>query len=302
MASLRGALRRLIRPMDPWLARAGEGARVRVDPYRSHRILLDFAPSASSHPRWGYGRPPHPRINELLAVHRERYAEQLELLLTYRDDLLRIPLGADHDGQLCWLNAWLPGLDVISLYGYVRSLAPSRYVEIGSGTSNMVAHLARTDGGSGTVITSIDPQPRRDIDRYCDVVVRQPLELVDQRLFASLQAGDMVFLDGSHRIFAASDMTVFYLEILPELPPGVIVGIHDILWPDDYLPEWREYWFSDQYLLGAYLLAEAAWIDPLLASNYVSLHPELQAILSPLWDVLPGVDRRGFAYWFTVKR
>jgi hypothetical protein len=302
MATLKEVIKRAIRPMDRWLARRGEKARLRVDPLHRHRILLDYAPSASPQPRWGYGKPPHVRMFNLMAAHHERYGVQLNSFLEFRQDLLRIPLHADRDGQLCWVNTWLPGLDIISLYSYVRGRDPSRYVEIGSGTSTMVAHMARTDSGGSVEITSIDPHPRHDIDHYCDVVVRSPLELVDQGIFASLRAGDIIFLDGSHRIFTASDMTVFYMEVLPELPQGVVVGIHDILWPDDYLPEWQEYWFSEQYVLGAYLLAGAPWIDPLLASSYVSSQPALQEILLPYWDALPGVDRRGSLYWFTVTR
>jgi len=226
------------------------------------------------------------------------------MILSFKDDLLAIDLWPTAPGQPCWRNDWLLGLDTASLYGLLRHWNPRHYVEIGSGNSTMVAARARSDGGLDTTITSIDPQPRAEIDRVCDRVVREPLELVDLSLFKELSSGDVVFVDCSHRVFTNSDVTTFYLDVLPELPGGVFVGIHDVLWPDDYLPEWREYWFSEQYLLGAFLLAETPWLRPILACNYVSGRPDLAAILDPIWKHLApsGVDTRGFAFWFRVAR
>ena len=45
-----------------------------------------------------------------------------------------------------------------------------------------------------------------------------------------------------------------YLEILPLLNKGVIVHVHDIFTPKDYLNEWfgQNFW-NEQYLLEAFL-------------------------------------------------
>lgn len=48
---------------------------------------------------------------------------------------------------------------------------------------------------------------------------------------------DVVFLDGSHRVFMNNDASVFFLDGLPRLPPGVLVGVHDIFLPEDYGPD-----------------------------------------------------------------
>jgi hypothetical protein len=68
------------------------------------------------------------------------------------------------------------------------------------------------------------------------------------------------------------------------------------------VPEWATYWFSEQYVLGAYLLAETPWLVPLLAGNYVSGHPDLSKVLDPLWKepALAGVDKRGFCLWLRI--
>jgi hypothetical protein len=91
-------------------------------------------------------------------------------------------------------------------------------------------------GGLETSITSVDPEPRREVDALCQHTIRRPLEEVDVAVFDNLQPGDIVFMDGSHRVFTNSDSTVFFLDILPRLGDGVVVGIHDIFLPFDYPP------------------------------------------------------------------
>jgi predicted O-methyltransferase YrrM len=265
-------------------------------------VGLDFAPSAADAPRYGWGRPPHARLADLLARDRATYRGELEAILEYQADLARIATGPADTLEPTWIQSpvWLLGLDSASLYALVRGRAPRRYVEVGSGTSTKFVARAKRDGGLSTHVTSIDPQPRADIDRICDVVIRRPLELADLAVFEGLEAGDMVFLDGSHRAFMNSDATVFFLDVLPALAPGVIVGIHDILLPWDYPPEWSERYYSEQYLLAAALLAEDARLRPLLPCHYVSTDAELSGLLEPLWNSLDGIDRRGFAFWLAI--
>src|SRR5690606_25710011 len=125
-------------------------------------------------------------------------------------------------------------------HGMLSEHRPARFFEIGSGNSTRVAHHARTSAHIPIEIVSIDPYPRADIDRFCDRILRQPLEHVDLALFDELRPGDVLFFDGSHRVLQNSDVTVFFLEILPRIPFGTIVQIHDITLPWDYPAEWRE--------------------------------------------------------------
>ena len=276
----------------------------RLNPYWHHVIRLDHPPAAERRPRYGYGRPAHARIAEYLKRHDDVFRAEVAALASYADDLARIPVIPGTPGEPCWINPWLLGLDTVSLYGYVRRRAPKRYVEVGSGQSTLVVDRARRDGQLPTRITSIDPNPRADVDPACDDIIRQPLETVPIDALLDVEAGDMVFVDASHRVFTNSDMVAFYLDVLPELPEGVLVGIHDILWPDDYLPEWSDFWFSEQYLLAAWLLGGGRGIAPVLAANYVSQTPALAAGLEPVWQRVgaEGLDRRGFCFWFDVRR
>ena len=51
------------------------------------------------------------------------------------------------------------------------------------------------------------------------------------------------------------DVLFEYLELLPTLNSGVIIHIHDIFTPKDYLDEWLEasFFWNEQYLLEAFL-------------------------------------------------
>jgi hypothetical protein len=265
-------------------------------------ITLNYPPSADPSPRWGYGKPEHTRIASYLARFEDRYRQQLSRVAAYADDLAQVPLRPTAPGRPYWLSQYLPGLDAALLYSTLRDLDPKRYVETGSGISTTFVAQAKRDGSLRTRITSIDPSPRAEIDALCDDVIRQPYELT-QGVYDALEPGDVVFVDNSHRVFTNSDATAFLLDALPGLPKGVRVGIHDILLPSDYLPAWSGYWFSEQYLLAAYLIAEASFIDPVLAGGYCTTRPELLALTDPLFDRLTGddpVDRRAFTFWFTT--
>src|SRR5207244_392077 len=117
-----------------------------------------------------------------------------------------------------WVNGFIPALDAISLYGLVAIHRPRHYIEIGSGNSTRFVRQAVRDHKLETRIVSIDPEPRVKVDGLCDVPLRQPLGEIDLSIFSGLQQGDIVFIDGSHRVFQNSDATVFLTEVVPSLP------------------------------------------------------------------------------------
>jgi hypothetical protein len=210
---------------------------------------------------------------------------------------------SDDATQPSWVNNWLPGLDSVALYSLLCLSNPKRFVEIGSGNSTKFARRAILDQGLRTQITSIDPHPRAQIDLICDNVIRQPLEDADLTLFDELQNGDVLYIDGSHRCFPNSDVTVTFLEVLPRLRDGVFVEFHDISLPYDYSPMLAERYYSEQYLLAVYILAENNKFKIVLPNSFVSEDMELCDILNPLWDEskMTGVEKYGGSFWIQVK-
>lgn len=198
-----------------------------------------------------------------------------------------------------WSNPWLPPLDGATLYGLIATRRPSLYMEVGSGFSTKFARLAIRDHGLDTVIVSIDPQPRAEVDALCDEVVRAPYEEIDLDLLDRLGPGDMLFVDNSHRAFTNSDVTVFFTETLPYLRSGVIYGVHDTFIPHDYPPEWNDRFYAEQYLLMSYLLGGAAGDRIELPVHHVATTPDLAAALAPAWPAA-SVDRStlvGGGFW-----
>jgi hypothetical protein len=261
-------------------------------------IALDYPVHPQS--RYGHGRPPHPQLATMVEAHRASYRETLASWTALAGDFARIPLEAEAASEPHWRNGWLEGLDAAALYAFIAHTKPVRYVEIGSGHSTRFARRAVGDHGLQTTITSIDPHPRAEIDAICDRVVRSGLEAADLSLFDDLVAGDIVFFDGSHRVFTNSDVTVFFLDVLPRLAAGVLVQVHDIYLPDDYPPHLHDRYYSEQYLLAAYLLGAGGDIEVVLPNAFVSGHAELRGIVEAAWGEAPmnAIEPRGASFWF----
>lgn len=180
---------------------------------------------------------------------------------------------------------------------------PKRYVEVGSGNSKKVVAKAKSEHTTGTRIISIDPHPRAEIDHLADEVIREPFEKIDLSVLNQLEAGDVLFIDNSHRILPNSDSMVFFLEILPNLQEGVIVQIHDVYLPYDYPQFMCDRAYSEQYGLAFYLLSNPSKFVTLLPNFYVSEHATLSGILNEIWTHpnLKGVEKQGGSYWFEVR-
>ena len=107
-------------------------------------------------------------------------------------------------------------------------------------------------------------------------VLCQKIEQMDNQLLLELEKDDILFIDSSHVIRPQGDVLCEYLEILPILKPGVMVHIHDIFTPRDYLDHWLidevKLW-NEQYLLEAFLSCNSQF-EIIAALNFLSYrHP-----------------------------
>jgi hypothetical protein len=263
-------------------------------------IVLEYP--VDTRPRWTEQRP-HPYLHEHISRNRAQYAERLRSFLAFTEYFRRIPArpAADHPaGEPSWANGWLPALDSIALYALLAQHNPRHFVEVGSGNSTKFARRAIRDHRLQTRITSIDPSPRAEIDALCDQVIRKPAEEIEVDTFDVLGPGDILFIDSSHRTLMNSDVTMLFLEVLPRLEPGVLVQVHDITLPCDYPAHWASRFYSEQYLLAAYLLGAGTNADIIMPCAFASDDPELRSILSPIWsaDWMSGAEPHGGSFWF----
>lgn len=267
-------------------------------------LFLDY--KVDFKPRYGHGKPAHQNLYKIVDTNRANYKNLINKALLLKDKIWTIQgSGKETDSaKPSWNNGFLPGLDIIGIYTVISEFKPRKYIEIGSGNSTKVAYKAKTEQNIETEIVSIDPMPRAEIDNLADKVIREPFEDIDLNILDELNENDILFVDNSHRILPNSDAMVFYLEILPRLKKGVIVHIHDIYIPYDYPQFMCDRFYSEQYGLAMYLLANPEKYDTILPNYFISEDKELSDLISPIWnhDHLNGVEKHGGSYWIRIKK
>lgn len=283
------AIRRLREERDALLARAATDGRLIVTdyPYDPHKRPIEDAAGGK-------------RLIARLTAEEDRYAATLRGIAQHVAPLLRIPRSQDDPTRPFWANIWFPPFDGASLYGLIAERSPQRFIEVGSGISTRFARQAINDWDLQTRIVSIDPHPRSEIDTLCDEVVRSRMEEVSREFWEGIGPNDLLFVDNSHRCFPNSDVTVFFVEVMPALQTGTIWGLHDIFLPWDYPEEWRNRFYNEQYLLLTYLLGGSGGDEIILPVAWATSQPRLHNILDALWtreDLFRGVGTHGGCFW-----
>jgi hypothetical protein len=245
-------------------------------------------------------------INQLLQASEASFLEQIERILSFEKDLVQFKKRSDEPNALLpgWNNGYLPGLDMAALFTFVAHHKPNRYVEVGSGNSTLVAAAAKSQYSPLTEITSIDPYPRAEIDQLSQVILREPFETLEKKdILNSLESGDMLFIDNSHRVLPNSDATVFFLEWLPKLADGVMVQIHDIYLPWDYPQNMCERAYSEQYMLAMAILSNPKRYKPIFPAFWISEQPKLSQKLESIWNHpnTRGVEPHGGSFWIQIN-
>jgi hypothetical protein len=157
-------------------------------------------------------------------------------------------------------NDQFSNIDARSLFVFLRELRPDRVIEVGSGFSSLLmADVNARFLGSATRLQCVEPYPRAFLKDpgYGFELFESKVEDIPLDFFESLQAGDFLFIDSSHVSKTGSDVNYLFFEILPRLPAGVVVHVHDIFLPRDYPYQWvvndNRSW-NEQYVLQAYLM------------------------------------------------
>jgi len=256
-------------------------------------------------PRYGHGLPAHEELYSIIDAGREKYRELLTKALKYKNafwDIQDAKYETDTNKPV-WNSGFLPVLDVIGIYTIIAEFKPRRYIEVGSGNSTKVAYKAVKEQSLSTEIISIDPVPRAEIDNLANTIIRKPFETIDLQILDQLEENDILFIDNSHRILPNSDSMVFYLEVLPRLKKGVIVHIHDIYLPYDYPQFMCDRFYSEQYGLAMYLLANPKKYEPLLPNYFIAEDKELAGIIAPVWEHknLMNVEKHGGSFWLRIN-
>jgi hypothetical protein len=197
-------------------------------------------------------------------------ANQLELLSNlapFASEFAEVSQSLNVTGTYFRNNSRFGAGDAEYWYCILRHLKPKRIIEVGSGFSTMLAarallsnHMA--DDSYDCTHTCIEPYEVPWLESANVHVVRNRLQDVDLKLFASLDVNDILFIDSSHIIRPQGDVLTTMLQILPTLNPGVVVHIHDIFSPRDYPEKWivdEVRLWNEQYLVEAFLSHNQDW-------------------------------------------
>lgn len=189
--------------------------------------------------------------------------QQLEILkgLNFSDELVKMPFDKTADLKYYFNNSvFLSGDSEIS-YGMIRHFKSRKIIEIGSGLStlmtlNAIQKNKEEDANYNCEMICVEPFEHKWLDKLDIKLVRSMVEDVDISLFDKLEKNDILFIDSSHMIKPQGDVLFLFLHVLPKLKPGVLVHIHDIFTPRDYLADWvlvKNRMWNEQYLLEAFL-------------------------------------------------
>jgi predicted O-methyltransferase YrrM len=188
---------------------------------------------------------------------------QLDLLarFDYATELDAIP-PTGGEGTYYYDNPNFGAGDAEFLYSAIRHFKPARILEIGSGFSTLMMLRAIeanrvADPAYRCRVICVEPYEMAWLDLTPGIeVLRQPVEILNERYVAELQPNDILFIDSSHVLRPQGDVVREYLELLPLLSPGVLVHVHDIFTPRDYSARWvveEVRLYSEQYLVEAFL-------------------------------------------------
>jgi hypothetical protein len=175
----------------------------------------------------------------------------------------------------------------------LQHLAPRRIIEAGSGYSTAVAldEADRNPALAALRVTCVEPYPGRLLgllpggDGQRPRLLREPVQDVPLREYGALAADDILFIDSTHVVKPGSDVVHLVLHVLPRLPAGVVVHVHDMFYPFTYPARWlaegRDW--TEAYLVHALLAGSEDWRIMLWSNWLWRCHPGMvpQALRTP---------------------
>ena len=110
------------------------------------------------------------------------------------------------------------------LYAFVRSKQPRQIFQIGCGVSTALCLMAAEAAGYTPEITCIDPYPTAYLKRLAEegkiTLVEQKVELIDLDRIEQLGDDLLFFVDSTHTLGPAGEVSRIILEMLPRLKQG----------------------------------------------------------------------------------
>ncbi len=204
-----------------------------------------------------------------------------------------------------YLNDQFSFGDACTYYAQLKSLRPSKIIEIGSGYSSALALDTCEILDLDTNLIFIEPYPQRlnNLLRKSDTqrvtLIEDKVQNVDLSVFEELQENDILFIDSSHVAKTGSDVCFEVFEIIPRLNSGVYIMIHDMFYPFEYSKRWSidegRSW-NELYLIRALLMYNQKLSIEFFNHYFALKFPELAHSKCPLF-----MKNCGGSLWLKVQ-
>lgn len=241
--------------------------------------------------------------DELLDIDLNIGAQQnfLPKLCQYGSEFFQMQQKIGDDFRYRSNNGWFDDADAALLYSMLRENCPKKVIEIGSGYSTCVMLDTNENWLNYDLeIICIEPYPDRllsnikEKDKKTICIKQEFIQNIPLNEFDALNIGDILFIDSSHVAKAGGDIPWIYFNILPRLKDGVIIHIHDIMfpftYPETWLKEGRAY--DEAFILRALLMNnsdyEILYFNNMMAQKfkneyYKKWDPSRQMVGGSIW-------------------
>ncbi len=158
-------------------------------------------------------------------------------------ELVRHQQEFDVHGEACRRNGagGFGPIEADFLFCFVARRRPRNILQIGCGVSTAVCLMAAEWAGYQPGITCIEPYPNAFLRSAAEEgkieLIPEKIELLDLDVGALMGEGDLFFVDSTHTLGPAGEVSRIILEMLPRLGRGVWAHFHDITFPYDYSPK-----------------------------------------------------------------
>lgn len=186
------------------------------------------------------------------------------------------------------------------LFAFVAHQKPAEIFQIGCGVSTALCVAAARFAGYSPRIACVEPYPTPLLTRLAAEgairLIQRRAQDLDLSTIDGLCDNVLFFVDSSHTLGPAGEVSRIILEMLPHLKAGARVHFHDILFPYDYARDILkgELFFShESVLLQGFLTLNSRF--SILASCsmlHYGAQTELQSLLS---NYSPAPDDNGLS-------
>jgi hypothetical protein len=187
-------------------------------------------------------------------------------------------------------NAFFGVHDASILFSILLAFRPRRVIEVGCGYSScLLLDTNEMFFDNKIDLTMVDPSLEELRPLFgpkgtgAARLFPNRLQDVPPGIFEELERNDILFIDSSHVAKTGSDVNYYLFRILPFLKPGVLVHVHDVLYPFEYPEAWvreeKRSW-NEAYILHAFLQYNSSF-GILYWANFVyhRFQDELRALM-----------------------